>query len=450
MVEEKVIILLLEDCILIQGQTDRYGKNITCTIIFTFSGGTNNKMSLQISRIKGIPIRLHFTLIVVFFLITWTLATNFMPQRNSPNVLDSINYWIMGATGALILFVSVLLHELAHSLVAIKYGLKVRQIVLFIFGGVSDIEEEEKITKDFRKEFKIAVVGPITSFGIAATLGSIWWVIFLQVNIEIVGRISDPNIAIPLMAEGILFYGAIANLLLGAFNLIPAFPLDGGRILRAALVGWKKDYIQATRIAVKLGIWISYGFMGAGFLIVLGGSFTGGIWLILIGWFLNNGAQSYLYQSEMSSTLSATSLKDIMNTNIIFIEQGTKVDEALSGYFHLYMKSAFPVLRTKNNSTDNLLVHHFFVGMVTLKQALDISEEKRHQISVEDIMTPRDRLIVMETNRKADEALMQMTQRRMGKVFVCNKEGQLIGLITKTDIMNVVDERMEFKETLAK
>src|SRR5918993_176222 len=149
-------------------------------------------MSLQVVRIKGIPIRLHFTLIVVFFLITWTLATYFMPQIYPG--LNTIEYWVMGAIGAAVLFISVLLHELAHSIIATRYGLKVRQIVLFIFGGVSDIEEEEQITK----------------------------------------------------AKGVLFYAAIVNILLGSFNLIPAFPLDGGRILRAGLVKWKKDYDQAT------------------------------------------------------------------------------------------------------------------------------------------------------------------------------------------------------------
>lgn len=407
-------------------------------------------MSLQISRIKGISIRLHFTLIVVFFLITWTLATYFMPERSAPNILNPINYWIMGAAGAIVLFISVLLHELAHSLVAMRYGLKVRQIILFIFGGVSEIDEEEKITKDFRKEFKIAVAGPVTSFVIAATLGSIWWVVFPQANAATVANIVEPTMIILVMAEGILFYGTIANLLLGAFNLIPAFPLDGGRILRAALVRWKKDYIQATKIAVRLGIWISYGFMGVGFLSVLGGSFTGGIWLILIGWFLNNGAQSYQYQSEISSALAPISLKDIMNTNIIFIRQGTKVDEALRSYFQLYMKSAFPVLRIKDSTIDNLHIHNLLVGMVTLKQVLDVPENIRRQVNVEDIMVPKDSLIVMEPYRKADEALMQMTQRHMGKVFVCTKEGQLIGIITKTDIMNVVDERKEFTQTLAK
>ena len=398
-------------------------------------------MSLQVVRIKGIPIRLHFTLIVVFFLITWTLATYFMPQIYPG--LNTIEYWVMGAIGAAVLFISVLLHELAHSIIATRYGLKVRQIVLFIFGGVSDIEEEEQITKDFRKEFKIAVVGPVTSFVLAAIFASVWWGILLsQVN----SSGNDTNMAAGglnvtiTMAKGVLFYAAIVNILLGSFNLIPAFPLDGGRILRAGLVKWKKDYDQATKVAVKIGIWISYGFMGFGFFSMLGGSFTGGLWLILIGWFLNNGAQSYLYQREISSVLSGVRLEDIMNTKVISVREGTKVDELLKNYFNQYMKSAFPVL----SAEDDILL-----GMVTLKEVMDVPEYKRQEINVERIMIPRNSLIVMESNRMADEALAQMTRRHMGKVFVSDKEGKkLLGLISKTDIMNVAAERREYVEAV--
>ena len=398
-------------------------------------------MSLQVVRIKGIPIRLHFTLIVVFLLITWTLATYFMPQIYPG--LNTIEYWVMGAIGAAVLFISVLLHELAHSIIATRYGLKVRQIVLFIFGGVSDIEEEVQITKDFRKEFKIAVVGPVTSFVLAAIFAAVWWGILLsQVN----SSGNDTNTVAGglhvtiAMVEGVLFYGAIVNILLGSFNLIPAFPLDGGRILRAGLVKWKKDYDQATKVAVKIGIWISYGFMGFGFFSMLGGSFTGGLWLILIGWFLNNGAQSYLYQREISSVLSGVRLEDIMNTKVISVREGTKVDELLKNYFNQYMKSAFPVL----SAEDDILL-----GMVTLKEVMDVPEYKRQEINVEKIMIPRNSLIVMESNRMADEALAQMTRRHIGKVFVSDKEGKkLLGLISKTDIMNVAAERREYVEAV--
>src|SRR5919112_5375294 len=131
-------------------------------------------MSLQIARVKGIPIKIHFTLIIVFVLVSWTLASGTMP-RYFPNLYPP-SYWIMGISGAFILFFSVLLHELAHSTLSLRYGLGVRQIILFIFGGISDIKEE---TKDYRKEFKIAVVGPLTSFALALIFGLVWLLLIL-------------------------------------------------------------------------------------------------------------------------------------------------------------------------------------------------------------------------------------------------------------------------------
>jgi Zn-dependent protease len=130
-------------------------------------------MSLEIGTIKKIPIKLHFTLIIVFFLISWTLAVGFMP-RYYPNLTD-IHYWIMGIIGAIVLFVSVLLHELSHSLLSIRYGIQVNQIILFFFGGVSDIKKE---TKDFKKEFKIAIVGPLTSYA----LSGLFWILFITIS----------------------------------------------------------------------------------------------------------------------------------------------------------------------------------------------------------------------------------------------------------------------------
>ena len=132
--------------------------------------------------------------------------------------------------------------------------------------------------------------------------------------------------------------------MLGGFNLIPAFPLDGGRILRAGLVAWKKDYDSATRIAARVGIAISYGFMGVGFLIMISGSFISGIWILLIGWFLNSGAQSYLSQHELTSVLGGVRLKDIMNTRVIAVRSDVKIDKLLKEYFAIYMKSSFPVI----------------------------------------------------------------------------------------------------------
>ena len=411
-------------------------------------------MSLQITKIKGIPIRLHFTLIIVFFLIVWTLSGSLMPQVHPG--LTRTEYWIIGIFGASTSFISILLHELAHSIVALRYGLKVRQIILFIFGGVSDIEEGES-SKDFHKEFKIAVAGPITSFVIAAMLGLAWWLLLLASQ---TGGPSSTTNNIIIIAEAVLQYGAIINTVLGGFNLVPAFPLDGGRILRSALLRWKRDYDQSTRIVVRIGIAISYVFMAIGFVTMLSGSFIGGIWLLLIGWFLNSGAQSYLEQHQLSTALSGVYLKDIMNTRFVSIKPDITVNELLNNYPNVYRKSEFPVV---GEYAGDLL------GSVTAEQALRVPEPSRDRIKVQEIMVPKDKLIVMRSNRPADDALMRMFRENKARVFIFeeDKEGRtregegreevkrqrrqkLVGLISKTDILNVAKEREEFDKAVEK
>jgi Zn-dependent protease/CBS domain-containing protein len=336
--------------------------------------------------------------------------------------LAPIQYWIMGIAGAIVLFVSVFLHELMHSIVALRYGMKVRQIILFIFGGVSDIQEE---TKDFRKEFRIAAAGPVASFAIAGIFAAIWW------------PISQTNANFPVI-EGVLLYGAIVNVLLGAFNLIPAFPLDGGRILRAGLIRWKKSYNEATRIAAKVGIAISYGFMGIGFFAMLFGSFISGIWILLIGWFLNSGAQSYLAQHELTSVLATVRLQDIMNSRVIAVGKDMSISELLERYFGRYMKSSFPVL----DDSGRLL------GMVTVQKALDVPEHSRQSVRVAEIMIPASQLAIMLPETPADQGLTEMLRTGTGKIFVCNAQGTMLGLVSKTDIMDVAKERQELQEKL--
>jgi Zn-dependent protease/CBS domain-containing protein len=384
-------------------------------------------LSLQIAKVKGIPIRLHFTLVIVFFLIAWTLASRLMPETYPG--MNIVLYWIMGIVGAIILFISVLLHELAHSIVALGYGISVRQIVLFIFGGVSDIEDQdEEISKDFRKEFKIAVVGPITSFVIAGILAAAsWLLVFLYTGYNNNGA---ANVAITIIG-GVLQYGTLVNILLGGFNLIPAFPLDRGRILRSALVRWKKDYDQSTKIAAKIGIAISYGFMTFGFISILFGSFIGGVWVLFIGWFLNSGAQSYITQHELTSILSGVKLVNVMNSRIISVRKDTHVDRLIHDYFNTYAKDSFPVV----DDSDRL------VGLVTFKDAWNIQEQKRNSVQVANIMIEKSNLIIMQTDRTADDALKYMSRRHMSRVFICDQEGKLIGLISKTDILNAATER---------
>lgn len=395
-------------------------------------------MSLQITRVKGIPIRLHYTLIIVFFLITFTVSVYLMPDINPG--LTTLEYWIMGIICAVILFVSVLLHELAHSIIALRYGIKVRQIILFIFGGMSDIEEEMpgggEVSKDFGKEFKIAVVGPVTSFIIAGVLGILLVMVSLVNGNEVSDRISGMVLNI---TKGVLWYGMVINIILGGFNLIPAFPMDGGRILRAALLRWKKDFDQATRISVKAGIGMSYVFMGMGFLIMFSGSFVSGMWLLLIGWFLNSGAQSYLSEHELMRILSTIPLGAIMNTRIITVGENLTIDSLIKDYFNLYSKDSFPVLSSEPDANRLL-------GMVTFKDASSLTDSERSLTKTNKIMIPKADLIIMSENRKANEALLQISRKRMGKVFICNDDGKLIGVVSKTDIMNAASEKSEYEK----
>jgi len=406
-------------------------------------------LSLQVGKIKGIKIRLHFTLLIGFLLISWSAAMVF--TQHHYHGFTATGYWIVGAIIAAMLFISVLLHELAHSLVALRYGIKIRQIILFIFGGVSDISEEPK---DYRKEATMALAGPAMSFMLAG--------IFTIFGL-LVSQSTPTGSSVLILKQvtlDILYYAALINAILGIFNLIPAFPSDGGRILRAALVKLKKDYDKATKDAVKVGIVISYGFMVFGFLMMAVGSFLSGIWMLLIGWFLNSGAQSYLSQHELSSVLSHVRLREIMNTNIISVKQDITVNELLDSYFNVYRKTEFPVVDENGN----------LIGAVTTKQAMNVQKGSRDTIKVEEIMIDKDELIVMKADASADEALKRIFRENKSRIFVYEdretqireledgieikeKERQkqkLIGLISKTDILNVAREREEFEKAVDK
>ncbi len=384
-------------------------------------------MSIQIGQVKGIRIRLHFTLIITFLLIDWTLATYVMPEFAKG--FPAINYWIMGSFGTVLVFFSILLHELAHSLVARRYQIPVRSITLFIFGGVSDIAKEPE---DFHQEFKMSIVGPLTSYAIGGILALLSWLTSSYGNLDGLSYLPQIN--------AVLHYGSIANIILGSFNLLPAFPLDGGRVLRAGLMRWKKDYHQATRISTSIGIMISYVFMGIGFFSFVQGDFISGIWIVLIGWFLHSGAQTYLSGFEMTTVLKGVMLGSIMNTNVISVKKQETLDYVLKNYFMTSMKSEFPVTDENGN----------LIGMITLKGLLSTPEDKRQVLTVQDIMIKPEFLSIMQPEMQADKVMLEMVQKRVGKIFVCDKSGRLLGVISKTDIINIASERQRYLHTIGR
>ena len=407
-------------------------------------------------------------------------------------------YWAMGISGAIILLVSVLLHELSHSIIAERYGFKVHQIILFVFGGVSDIRDEPK--EDYKKEFMIAIVGPISSFVLAGLFAAVWFVLVqVGANTTTTSQMNTPLFALPQpqqqeqgpaaslspsatsdgqvigsIAQGIMRYGVIVNILLGGFNLLPAFPLDGGRVLRAGLTRWRGNYHDATKIAVKVGVGISYGLMALGFLTIITGSFTGGIWLILIAWFLQSGAQSYLQQQEITSALSGVRLYQIMNTQFIAVSPSMSIKEVLEDYFNVHRKSELPVVE-KEEVDDTGNNKYYLVGSITAKDAMSVSDNNRESVKVEEIMIQKKNLVIMSPDRTADIALNTILEENKSRIYVCEnpsvrkgiskrtekmqqqmmsmtdsmvKSDRLVGIISKTDILNVAKERMEYTDRM--
>ncbi|MEM1525273.1 MAG: CBS domain-containing protein [Nitrososphaerales archaeon] len=369
-------------------------------------------MSLRIGKFLGIPIKLHFTLALAVLLIAWTLAVGYLPLEYPG--LSSITYWLIGIISAIILFTSVLLHELAHSYVAKKNGLPVRRIVLFIFGGVAEIEEEPK---EASLEFKLALAGPLTSFTIALIL----WILHYSASVFGVLAIAS------------LRYGAYINLLLGGFNLLPAFPLDGGRILRALIWYRKKDLLQATRIATRIGIFSSYIFIFFGFFFIIGGSFIGGLWFILIGWFLRNGAEASYKQTIVSEALANILIQDIMTREVHTVDPDLLIKDILETHFMKYKHGGFPVVKDSK-----------LLGIITLEDIKKIPKEKWQETKVSDVMTTCEKLVCAKPNESAVDALMKMSKFNIGRLPV-QEDGKLIGIITRSDILYAIQIKKELE-----
>ena len=365
-------------------------------------------MSVKIGSLLGIPIRLHYTLVLAVLLIAWTLSVSLSPP------FSSLEAWTIGIVGAIALFTSVLAHELAHSYVAVKNGLPVKRIVLFIFGGVSEIEEEPKSPG---VEFKMALVGPASSIIIGVVVMLLW---FASTELNL-----SPLIIAPLQYVGLI------NLLLGGFNLVPAFPMDGGRVLRAVLWRGKKDLVEATKTATSVGVAFSYLFMLGGFVVIFLGSLISGIWFILIGWFLRNGAESSLRQTIVSEALAGVAVSDIMTQDVHTVEPDIPLKDIVDDYFSKYKHGGFPV--AKNSS---------LLGLVTIEDVRKVPKEKWPEIKVAEVMTPCEKLTCLKAKDSALDAFVRMSKGEIGRLPV-REDGKLVGIVSRSDILRAIKVRTE-------
>jgi Zn-dependent protease len=368
---------------------------------------------IRLATVLGFPITIDPSWLIVFFLVTWTLAKGYFPGVH-PEFSLAV-YLIMGLSGALLLFASVLIHELSHAYVAGRFGLRVERITLFIFGGVSRLTTEpgNPLT-----EFWMAVAGPIMSF-------------FLALLFRTAGnRLFDPQ-GFPAI-NAVVLYAAAVNLLVGIFNLVPGFPLDGGRILRAALWYFMGDLRRATRIASAFGTGFAYLLMTVGVIRIIGGDPIGGGWMILIGFFLRSASQRGYSQLLLRRYLESVQVGAVMRSDVVTIPPSVTLEAAVLDYFLRYSYQSFPVTSGKK-----------LIGMISMEEIRQFPREEWPVRTVEEAM---DREAVRAAARPSDfllTALQRMQQKNRGRLPVVDEKETLEGIISRRDILYQLQLRFE-------
>src|SRR5689334_24310621 len=301
---------------------------------------------IYLGKLLGVPFRLHWSWFLAVFLIAWTLAVGFFPQTLPQSGGDGALYWGLGLLAALGLFVSVLLHELGHAVVARRFGVAVRGIRLFVFGGVAELGSEPKRPGH---EILIALAGPavtvvlIVLYGVGldlvAAAGSVGWDA-TDGTLRLQGGSS-----LAAGAAGLLYYLGMINTGVLIFNLIPAFPLDGGRVLRGVVWSVTGDYLKSTRLAAGVGIAFAWLLFMGGFLTAFRGNLLGGVWLFFLGTFLRNAAQSSVAYAQLQELLGGVRVAEMMRPQPVTVEAHRTLREVADQFFLRYPYKAYPVVR---------------------------------------------------------------------------------------------------------
>jgi Zn-dependent protease/CBS domain-containing protein len=385
---------------------------------------------IRIATWFGIKIRIDWSWLLILLLISWNLSFAFTQMHQDWSLALSIG---MGVIAALLFFLSVLLHELAHSLVAQSQGIPVDSITLFLFGGVASIREEPKSPGN---EFVMAILGPVTSLVIG-------FILLLLTGIGLQAQdlmLTDPVRLLEAFtpARTILFWLGSVNVILGVFNLIPGFPLDGGRVLRSILWAITQNLRKATR-------WASYVGQAIAWLMIIGGvsmifgvqipffgtGLVNGVWLILIGWFLNNAARSSYQQLMLRDILEEVPVIRMTKRNPLTVPANITVDTLVEDFIMQTDEHAFPVME------DDRLV-----GIVCLDDVRGLESELRSTKLVSDIMTPRSEIITIGPNDDAYKALMTISQKAIRQLVVMEGD-ELVGLIRRRDIVRFLELQSE-------
>ena len=368
---------------------------------------------ITLFKLFGFEIRLDASWIVIAALVTWSLAVAIFP--NQYRGLSLASYWWMGIVGALGLFGSIVLHELSHSLVASHYNLPMRGITLFIFGGVAEMSSEPASPG---VEFRMAIAGPIASI----VLGIIFYVLAAAVR------------GGPVQVMAVLAYLAYINLLLAAFNLIPAFPLDGGRVLRAAVWYFKGDLTRATQIASRIGSAFGFLLMAYAVYELFAGFLIGAVWYFLIGMFLRGASQMSYEQVVLKTELEGEPVAKFMRSNPVTVPPELSIRELVEDYVYRYDFRIYPVVR----NTDEL------VGCVSPDDVKDFPKEEWDRHSVSEIAKPCSEINTVRPTTDALQALSKIRENGASGLLVTERN-RLLAIVSPRDIINFMAAKMRLE-----
>jgi Zn-dependent protease/CBS domain-containing protein len=374
-----------------------------------------NLGSFRIGRIAGIDIQIHWSWLAIFALLIWALATGFYKDVGGDD-WSQAERWFAAVVTTLLFFISVLLHELSHSLVAKRLGLPVSSITLFLFGGVSSLTEEPKSAKD---EFRVAIVGPLTSFVIGAVL-AIAFAVFL---------LNHEEASVP---GAICGYLAFINLAVGLFNMLPGYPLDGGRVLRSALWARSGNVLKATRWAATSGTFISFGLIALGVVSILLGGFVQGVWFVIIGWFLRNTSDQAYQQVLLKNTLQGAKVGEMLNRSFVSAPPDISIAQLVSEHILGQGQRCVPIV-----------VAGDLLGIVTMTDLRSVPAEEWPTASVFRVMTPKQRLHIVSPEDDIINALEMMAANNVHQLPVIDSNRDFVGFITRADVLRLIQIRLE-------
>lgn len=370
---------------------------------------------INLFKLLGFEVRIDSSWIIIAILVTWSLSVGFFPfqVRN----LSTQTYWLMGAVGALGLFISIVFHELSHSLIARRFGIQMKGITLFIFGGVAEMNEEPPSPK---AEFMTAIIGPLSSIAIGIVFYGVY----------ILGMQGGWPDAI----NGVVLYLAAINGILAGFNLIPAFPLDGGRVLRSILWGLKKNLRWATRVSSLIGSAFGILLIILGIMNILKGNFVGGMWWFLIGMFLRSAAKMSYQQLITRKALEGEPVRRFMISDPVTVPSSITIEQLVEDYIYRYHFKMFPVVDSGK-----------LAGCVTMKGIKDIAREEWSKKTVGEIAIACSKENTIGPDTDAMIALSMMNKTGSSRLMVTEGD-RLVGVIALKDMLKFLSLKVELED----